>query len=104
MRLSGKGIGFAIGKYIGRMGEKERKAYQKSIMKKQNKLDNELWQKVKDGLKGFSDEQFEDLAGFLNEEICTGERRYSDPRHEVYSRLKHDMISYQHEKLLNRLK
>lgn len=104
MRLSGKGVGFAIGKYIGSIGEKERKAYQKSIVEKQNKLDNELWQKVKDGIKGFSDEQFEDLAGFINEEVCTGERKYSDSRHEVFSRLKNDMISYQYEKVLRKIK
>ncbi len=104
MRLSGKGVGFAIGKYIGGIGKKERKAYQKSMIEKQNKLDGELWQECKDEIKGFSDEQFEDLAGFINKEVCTGERKYSDAKHEVFSRLKNDMISYQYEKVLKRLR
>jgi len=103
MRL-GKSIGFSIGKAIGRIGQKERKSYHKSIMAKQNKLDNDLWMGIKDKMRNFSDEQFEDIADYINEEVCTGERKYSDPRHEVYSRLKHDMVSYQYEKLLNRLK
>ncbi|WP_303872414.1 hypothetical protein [Tepidanaerobacter acetatoxydans] len=42
-------------------------------------------------------------AGYV-QNICTGPRRYTDARHEVYSRLKHDMISYQYEKVLKKLK
>jgi hypothetical protein len=100
----GKSIGFALGKYIGNIGKKEKRIYQNSMLEKQDKLDSELWQKVKDGIKGFSDEQFEDLAGFINEEVCTGERKYLDVRHEVYSKLKHDMISYQYEKVLRKIR
>jgi hypothetical protein len=50
-----------------------------------------------------TDEEFEELAEYI-QDICTGPRRYADARHEVYSRLKHDMISYQYEKVLKKLK
>lgn len=107
MRLNGRKVGFAIGKYIRELGkpwENKQKAYQKSILEKQNKLDDTLWQKCKDGIKGFSDEQFEDLADYINKEVCTGDRKYSDARHEVYSKLKNDMISYQYKQVLKKIK
>lgn len=100
----GKGIGFAIGKTLGGIWKNESQAIHRNMLAKQDKLDNQLWQECKDEIKGFSDKEFEDLAGFINKEVCTGERRYSDSRHEVYSKLKHDMISYQYEKVLRKIR
>jgi len=98
----GKGIGFAIGKYIGSIGQKERQAAHRKMLAHQNKIDNHLWQQCKDKIRNLSDEEFEELADYI-QDVCTGPRKYADARHEVYSRLKHDMVGYQYEKVLKRL-
>lgn len=98
----GKSIGFAIGKYIGSIGQKERQAAHRKMLARQNEIDKRLWLECKEKIKTLSDEEFEELAEYI-QDVCTGPRRYADPRHEVYSRLKHDMISYQYEKVLKRL-
>jgi len=98
----GKSIGFAIGKYIGQIGQKERQAFQKNMLARQNKIDKQLWLECKEKIQNLNDSEFEDLAEYI-QDVCTGPRRYSDARHEVYSRLKHDMISYQYEKVLKKL-
>jgi hypothetical protein len=100
----GKSINFAIGKYVSSNGEKERRAFQRSMLARQNELDDRLWHEVKNRIRNFSDDEFEALAEFIDTEVCQEPRRYSDPRHEVYSRLKHDMISHQYEKVLKKIK
>jgi hypothetical protein len=99
----GKSIGFSIGKMIGRIGQKERQAAHRNMLARQNAISKRLWLECKEKIRTLSDEEFEELANFINDEVCTGPRKYTDPRHEVYSRLKHDMISYQYEKVLKKL-
>ena len=88
----GKSIGFAIGKYIGSIGQKERQAAQRKMLARQEEISKRLWLECKEKIRNLSDEEFEELAEYI-QDVCTGPRRYADPRHEVYSRLKHDMIS-----------
>lgn len=99
----GKSIGFAIGKGIAAGIEKERRAAIDAMLARQDKLDKQLWQECKDRIRNLSDKEFEELAEYI-QTICTGPRRYDDARHEVYSRLKYDMISYQYERVLSFLK
>lgn len=99
----GKSIGFAIGKYIGSIGEKERRAAIDAMLARQKEISKRLWLECKEKIRTLSDEEFEELAEYI-QDICTGPRRYADAKHEVYSRLKHDMISYQYEKVLKKLK
>jgi len=100
----GKSIGFSIGKMIGRIGQKERQAAHRKMLARQKEISKRLWLECKEKIRTLSDEEFEELASFINNEVCTGPRRYADAKHEVYSRLKHDMISYQYEKVLKKLK
>ena len=99
----GKSIGFAIGKYIGSIGQKERQAAHRKMLARQNEIDKRLWLECKEKIKTLSDGEFEELAEYI-QDICTGPRRYSDAQHEVYSRLKHDMVSYQYEKVLRKIR
>jgi len=99
----GKSIGFSIGKMIGRIGQKERRAAIDAMLARQKEISKRLWLECKEKIKTLSDEEFEELAEYI-QDICTGPRRYADAKHEVYSRLKHDMISYQYEKVLKKLK
>mgnify|MGYP000974069899 CR=1 FL=1 len=72
------------------------------MLARQEEISKRLWLECKEKIRNLSDEEFEELAEYI-QDVCTGPRRYADPRHEVYSRLKHDMISYQYEKVLKRL-
>lgn len=93
-------LGRELGKKIGSMGQKEREENYKKMMIHQADIDNNLWIECKNRIKDFNDDKFRILADVC-QEICTGDRRYpDDDKHEVYSRLKHDMISYQYEKFL----
>jgi len=92
----GKFVGYEIGKAIGNWAKKDWDNQSKEAnASSQGKVKHITLAQSKGKIRTLTDEEFEELTKFINEEVCIGIRRYADPRHEVYSRLKHDMISYQ---------